>query len=422
MEDQFSTSEEQRKDKKAWWKDVAKGYIFGIALAFVFLLGVFLGKQTADTQTSEEVLSLTKTELLSIFEGNDNIDTDLFGDVWEMLHEDYYAKEKISDHDLFYGALAGMVDALGDPHSFFLDPELTEDFMEELNGSFSGIGAEIGKREGFLVIVAPLADTPAEKAGILPEDKILGIDGEDTIDMTVDEAVSKIRGDKGTKVVLTILSKGDSVARDIEIVRGDIDIPSVIYTTEDDIAVVRITNFNSDTASKFNKIAQKVLKDNPKGIVLDLRNNPGGYLDSAVEISSFWLDPGQVVVREMFSDKRLDHNYKAVTRSSLAGFPTVVLVNQGSASASEIVAGALQDYGVANLVGMQTFGKGSVQQLLDLDDGSSLKLTVAKWLTPNGRTIEGEGIEPDLEVEFDIEKFKEGIDSQKDSAKQLILE
>lgn len=420
--DQFSTADTIEKNKKPWWKNIARVYIFGFLLSLVFLLGIFLGQNTATRQSSDDVLQLTEIELSNIFDSNSEIDTDLFGEVWDLLHGEYFDKAKINDKDLFYGAVSGMVDALGDPHSLFLDPKVTNDFRQELQGSFFGIGAEIGKRDGFLVIVAPLADTPAEKAGLRPEDKILEINGEDTIEMSVDEAVSKIKGDKGTKVILTILSSGDKQSKEIEIIRDKIDIPSVIYNLEDDVAVIRITSFNNDTDSRFNDVAQKVLKDNPKGIILDLRNNPGGYLDVAVEIASFWLDPGQVVVREIFSDKRNDQNYKAVTRANLATFDTVVLVNQGSASASEIVAGALQDYSIAKLVGKQTYGKGSVQQLLDLADGSSLKLTVAKWLTPNGRTIEGEGITPDFEIEYSIEDFENEIDPQKDKAKELLVE
>jgi len=420
--DQFSTPDIPTVDKKPWWKKIARVYIFGFFLSLVFLIGILLGQNTVRTQTSDQVLQLTEIELSSIFSDNDNIDTELFGEVWDLMHGEYFDKAKIDDRDLFYGAISGMVDALDDPHSTFLDPDITNDFRQELSGSFFGIGAEIGKRDGFLLIVAPLADTPAEKAGLRPEDKILEIDGEETIEMSIDEAVSKIKGDKGTKVVLTILSSGDRQSKELEIIRDKIDIPSVIYKTEDDIAVIRITNFNNDTDSRFNDIAQKVLKDNPKGIILDLRNNPGGYLDVAVDIASFWLDPGQVVVRETFSDKRNDQNYKAVTRANLAGFKTIILVNQGSASASEIVAGALQDYSISTLVGKQTYGKGSVQQLLDLADGSSLKLTVAKWLTPNGRAIEGEGIKPDIEVEFEFEDFENDVDPQKDKAKELILE
>ncbi len=267
-----------------------------------------------------------------------------------------------------------------------------------------------------------MSDTPADRAGLRPGDKILAIDGDDAINISSDEADSLIRGEKGTEVVLTILSEDETETKDITITRGKIDIPSVIYTLEDDIAIIEITHFNSDTESRFDKTIQKLLKDDPRGIILDLRNNPGGYMDTAVQISSFWLEPNQVVVRETFSDKRNDKEYRASNKPSIVDYKTVILVNQGSASASEILAGALQDYGLAELVGYTTFGKGSVQTLVPLDDGSSVKITVARWLTPNGRTIEEEGIVPDYEVSYTFEDYNQDIDPQLDKAKALILE
>jgi len=239
--------------------------------------------------------------------------------------------------------------------------------------------------------------------------------------VSVTEAVNLIRGDKGTKVVLTIYSKGENTTKEITIIRDKIDIPSVVYKLEDNIAIIELTHFNDDTDERFAKVAQQVLNDNPQGIILDLRNNPGGFLHIAVAIASYWLEPQQVVVRETFSDKRSDKDYKADKKISLAGFDTVILVNEGSASASEIVAGALQDYSKAVLVGMQTFGKGSVQQLIPLKDDSSVKLTVAKWLTPSGRTIEGEGIGPDVEVDLTFDDYNNDLDPQMDKAKELFL-
>ena len=221
---------------------------------------------------------------------------------------------------------------------------------------------------------------------------------------------------------MTVLSEDETSTKDITITRGKIDIPSVIYTLEDDIAIIEITHFNSDTESRFDKIVQKVLKDNPRGIILDLRNNPGGYMDTAVQITSHWLEPKQIVVRETFSDKRNDKEYRASNKPSIAQYKTIVLVNQGSASASEILAGALQDYNLAELVGYTTFGKGSVQTLIPMSDGSSVKITIAKWLTPNGRTIEEEGIIPDHEIDYTFEDYSQDIDPQLDKAKELIFE
>ncbi len=416
---QFNTETEK---KKPWWAKIARAYVLSLLILAVFIFGLSFGSQLNTSSNSDKVVAGTTNELKNIFGNNDKIDPDLFAEVWDLLHEEYLDKNQINDKELFYGALAGIVDALGDPNSVFLDPEITQEFSQELEGSFYGIGAEIGRKGGFLVIVAPLADTPADRAGLQPMDKILAIDGTDTTTMSVDEAVSLIRGEKGSQVVLTVYSEDDEAPRQVTITRDKIDIPSVVLNFADDIAVIEITNFNDDTDERFAKAAQEVVNKNPRGIILDLRNNPGGYLTTAVEIASHWLEPGQVVVRETFSDKRNDNEYKAVNQVSLSHFKTVVLVNEGSASASEIVAGALQDYGLAEIVGMETYGKGSVQQLFPLDDDSSVKLTVARWLTPNGRTIEGEGITPDIEVDYTMEDYNNDIDPQMDKAKQLIFE
>ena len=312
--------------------------------------------------------------------------------------------------------------SLGDPYSVYFPPDKAEEFARELSGEFDGIGAEIGRRDDVLVIIAPLADSPAEQAGLKSGDIILAIDGQDTSSIASAAAAALIRGEEGSEVVLNVYTKGSDAAREIKIIRQKIDIPSVIYNMEDDIAIVKITHFNDDTDERFEKVAQQILKDNPSGLIVDVRNNPGGFLNIAVEIASYWLEPGQVVVRETFSDKRKDQDYSSVKRSSLAHLKTIILVNEGSASASEIVAGALQDYKLAKVVGMVTFGKGSVQQLIDLEDKSSIKLTVARWLTPNGRTIEGQGISPDYEVDLTVEDYENERDPQLDKAKELILE
>ena len=421
--DQFKTSDNITPEiKKPWWSRITKVYGYILLLVVAFAVGVAVTTYNSVPQTPLEIVQNTTSELADLFGNNEEVDIDLFREVWDVLHEEYLDKNNINDQDLFYGAIAGMVNALGDPHSLFFDPEITDEFTQELQGSFEGIGAEIGNKDGFLVIIAPLADTPADKAGLRPGDKILAIDGDHASGISVDKAVNLIRGEKGTEVILTILSEDEVTTKDITITRGKIDIPSVIYTLEDDIAIIEITHFNSDTENRFDKTVQKVLNDNPRGIILDLRNNPGGYLDTSVQIASHWLEPNTVVVRETFSDKRNDKDYRASNKASIAQFKTVVLVNQGSASASEIVAGALQDYDLAELVGYTTFGKGSVQTLIPMNDGSSVKITVAKWLTPNGRTIEEEGIIPDYEVDYTFEDYNQDIDPQLDKAKELIFE
>ncbi len=422
--DQFQTNHEEVKEtKKSSWKSVSSPFIITLLMAVAFSFGLVTSVLISDEpKSSEEVLRETQNELADIFGENEEINVELFTEVWDLVHNEYLDKNNINDVDLFYGALGGMIAALGDPHTVFLTPQITEDFTQELEGSFFGIGAEIGKKNGNIVVVAPLPDTPADRVGLKTGDKILAVDDKDVSGLSVTQAVHLIRGEKGEPVVLTILTKEDDIAKDVTIIREKIDIPSVVYSLEDDIAVITITHFNNDTPDKFTNVAQKVLRDNPQGVILDLRNNPGGFLNVAVEIASSWLDPEQVVVRETYSDKRNDVNHTAVKRVSLADFDTIVLVNEGSASASEIVAGALQDYDIAKLVGQTTFGKGSVQQLIPLQDNSSIKLTVASWLTPKGRTINNLGIGPDYEIDLSVEDYENDLDPQMDKAKELILE
>lgn len=407
--------------KKVWIKKAVQKYLVIFLVLIAFAAGILVSNIQQNEQTPENIIKGTANEIANLFSGVEGVSPELFQEAWQTIHLNYLNKSQISEKDLFYGAINGMVDALGDPYTIFLDPQITSDFTQELNGSFYGIGAEIGRRDGYLVIIAPLLDTPADRAGLRPADKILAIDDTDATGMSVDEAINLIRGDKGEEVVLIVLSKNETIPREVKIIRDKIEIPSVIYKFEDNLAVINITSFNSDTDNRFSKVAQQVLRDNPQGIILDLRNNPGGYLNVAVNIAGSWLDKGQVVVREIFSDQRDSQDYEVGEEVDLSQFKTIILVNEGSASASEILAGALQDYEKVTVVGQTTFGKGSVQQLFDLADGSSIKLTVAKWLTPNGRTIDEQGITPDVIVDYTLDDYDNDIDPQLDKAKELIL-
>ncbi|MCD4760719.1 PDZ domain-containing protein, partial [bacterium] len=250
---QFQSSSLIPVKKKPWWLKIAKVYALIFLFIVIFILGVVLGASQNEPQTSEEVIAGTKDELFDIFSKDDRIDVELFTEVWDVIHNDYLDKSKIDDQKLFFGAVAGMVDALGDPHSNFLNPEVTEEFNDELSGSFSGIGAEIGRKKGYLVIIAPLPDTPADRAGLKPGDKILYIDDIEASNISTDQAIVLIRGERGTEVVLTIYSEGDNSAQEVKIIRDKIDVPSVVYNLEDDIAIVRLTSFNDDTDSRFAK-------------------------------------------------------------------------------------------------------------------------------------------------------------------------
>jgi len=345
--------------------------------------------------------------------------------LWDALNvvNSKYVDRPLDQQELMYGAVRGLVSAAGDPYTVFFDPKEAKDFNDQLRGSFSGIGAEIGNKDGNIVVIAPLDGTPAQKAGIRADDIILGIDGESTLGMSVDLAVSKIRGEAGTVVKLTILHKDADESEVIEITRAKIEIKSVKLESKEiegkRYAVIKMSQFGEDTKGLLDHVIDTVVTGNYAGIVLDLRNNPGGYLEVAVDTISDWIDADKVALKEKGNDgKEKDYFTDGVPR--LKGIKTIVLVNGGSASASEIVAGALQDYGVATVVGEKTFGKGSVQELQNMKGNSEIKVTVAKWLTPNGRAIDKVGLDPDVVVEFTAEDIEASRDPQMDKAIELL--
>jgi len=359
------------------------------------------------------------TSFFTFREFPDEFNFSIMKEVWKFINSDYVDKEEIDNQEMFYSVMAGMVAGLGDPYSVFFDPEQTKEFNEDINGKFEGIGAEIAIKDDRLTIVAPLPDSPAEKAGIQAGDVIFSIDGTDTADMTLREAVKLIRGEKGTIVKLLIFREGQDPF-EVEITRDVIYIESVKYEIKDgNIGYIEISSFNSDTATIFKQAILEMQAKNVNGIVLDLRNNPGGLLEMAIHIASAWVENSNVVVVEKFGDGT-QVDYEAEGTSDFKDMPTVVLINGGSASGSEIVAGALKDYNKATLVGEKTFGKGSVQTLQPLSDGSSVKLTIAKWLTPNGLSISDEGVTPDEEIEYTKEDFEAGTDPQLDRAMAIL--
>ena len=351
-----------------------------------------------------------------------NVDFSVFWDTWKIIEEKYV--DRPADYnEMVYGAISGLVKSLDDPYSVFMDPEESKEFMEDMEGTFEGIGAEIGIRKNILTIIAPLEGMPAEKAGLKSGDKIIKIDGETTIDITLTEAVRKIRGEKGTEVALTIMRENLEESKEIKITRGLIDVKSVEWEMkkagETDLAYLKIRRFSEDTYQELNKAAGEILSSSAKGIVLDLRNNPGGYLNVAVEVTSIFIDGKETVVIEDFGNGK-KKEYKSSGRAKLAHLPVAVLINQGSASASEILAGALRDIKKVKLVGEKSFGKGSVQELERLKDRSSVRLTVAKWLIPSGHCINEEGLKPDIEVEMTDEDIDNGIDKQLEEAMKIL--
>jgi len=371
-----------------------------IFLTFGIILGEDLAQQKFPSIGSEKV--------------SPDFDNDLFWHVWASAKESY-VKQPVDDKDLFYGSLKGLVMGLDDPYSIFLEPELAEKFLEDMSGSFEGVGMEIGIKDGRLTVIAPLPDTPALRAGLRSGDKIFVIDEKDTSGMGLDEAVHLIRGIKGTTVVLTIWHEGETKTKEVEVVRDVIDIKTVSWELKGNkIAYLKISHFSDDTWKDFKNIAQVIVRANPKGLIVDLRNNPGGYLDTAVNIAGYWIDKEvSVISKNAEGDEK---EYRAQVWPDFKHIPTIILVNQGSASASEILAGALQDYNQATILGEQTFGKGSVQELETLSDKSALKLTVAYWYTPLGRSINEEGIVPDIEVVQTEEDYLQERDPQLDRA------
>jgi len=352
------------------------------------------------------------------------LDFQLFWDVWGLTERDYL-RQPVAGAKMFYGSLAGLVASLGDPYSAFFDPEHAKALQQDLAGELEGIGAEIGIKERALTVIAALPDTPAARAGLAPADAILSIDGVPTNEMTLEDAVARIRGPKGTSVVMLIRSRGEKTPRELTITRAVIRIESVRARTARtpsgrSVAVVTIAHFNPDAVSRFETEIRNILSRGDAGVVIDLRNDPGGFLESAIDIAEAWVDQ-RLIVRERANDGRVtDHRANGLAR--LQSLPTVVLVNGGTASAAEIVAGALQDYAIAAIVGEQTFGKGTVQHLTTLRDGSAVKLTIAEWLTPSGRSIEGNGITPDVVVESMKEQSETDRDPQLERALSLLDE
>ncbi len=385
--------------------------ILVVVILAVFALGYFTGEGRVKVVSGK--IEITRGNV-----PNTSADYSLLWDALDILNSKYVDRP-LDQQQLLYGAVSGLVSATGDPYTTFFNPDEAKKFQEQLSGSFEGIGAEIGKKDEQIVVVAPLEDTPAERAGLIAGDIILEINDESTLGMSVDDAVSRIRGKSKTQVKLKILHKDKTEPQDITITRAKIEIKSVKLETKEingkKIAVLKLNQFGDDTKGLLDQAIGSVTTGGYAGLVVDMRNNPGGYLETAVTTISNWVDEGQVAVKEVGNDKS-EKIYKTEGIPRLKGIKTVVLVNGGSASASEIVAGALQDYKVATLVGEKTFGKGSVQELQELRNDSEIKVTVAQWFTPNGRGIDKKGLEPDIKVELTADDAQADRDPQLDRA------
>lgn len=395
------------------------GIFLALSLAFgAFFSGIQIGQGVFGQGQTASIFSLFASEP-EVTEVEPNLDE--FWKVWDLL-EDKFANGsstvEISTEDRIRGAINGLVDSYEDPYTIYLPPEQAAAFDEGISGNFSGVGMEVGLREGLITVIAPLPDTPAEKSGIIAGDVIVKIDGASTEDMRLDQAVNLIRGEKGTVVELQVFREGVMEFIDISVTRDTINIPTVKTQQIDKTFVISLYSFNAVAEEQVRDALVKFLESDADTLVMDVRGNPGGYLQSAVSIASYFLPAGKVVVKEQFSDNSKDDVFRSRGRQVKLFNPQnlVVLVDNGSASASEILAGALRDHEVATVIGTQTFGKGSVQELVKLDDGSSLKVTVARWLTPNGTSISNGGLTPDIVIKRTPENRLAGEDPQLDAA------
>lgn len=396
-------------------KKLSKIIIIAVLLIASTFFGFYVGQQEGERKAVNQFFSQGAGEDVS------NLDFTLFWETWQTLKEKFIDKTKFDNQKMLYGAISGVVNSLEDPYTVFMNPEESKKFLEDVSGKFEGVGMEIGQKKGQLQIISPLEGTPAQKAGLRAGDKIVKIDDVFTNELTIDEAVSKIRGDKGTEVALTIFREGWNDTKEFRIIRDVIIVPSLKWEMKDgDIAYIKLYQFSEKAGYDFKKASLEILESPAKKIILDLRNNPGGYLEISKDIASLFLEKGSLVATEDFGGKIESKKYIADGNDIFSGFPMVVLINQGSASASEILAGALRDNREIKLIGETSFGKGSVQEIQNLNGGSSLKVTVAKWLTPKGQSISDHGLVPDIEVEITDEDYQNNKDPQLDKALEIL--
>jgi carboxyl-terminal processing protease len=398
-------------------------FLFGLVILLAFFSsGYLLGVRGYKA----DVRSITDVKVTREVPANHkDVSFSLFWKVWDTMASSYYDKTKLLSGQMVYGAIQGMVAAVGDPYTVFLPPSENKVIQEDLNGNFQGVGIQIGFKGKQLAVIAPLPGTPAEKAGIKAGDYIIGIKDDKkgvdrgTVGIALDEAVQIIRGPKGTKVTLALLRDGSNDPIVVDIAREDILVPSVVLSyvgDQKEIAHLKLLKFGGETEGEWNKAVSDILAKKPKGIVLDLRNNPGGYLQGAVDIAGDFLKPGSVaVLEEHTGEKRIE--YKTDRLPKLASFPLILLVNKGSASASEILSGALREQLKTKLVGDTTFGKGTIQEPKELEEGAGLHITIAKWLTPKGVWVNEKGLDPDVKIEDDP---KTTVDEQLQKAIDLL--
>lgn len=402
-----------QQQKKIVWIFIAL-----LILIIVFFSGKTFGEYSSKTKYTNDIskggVSVTADQM------------EPFWRVWNVLSEKYVAATTTDNQKRVWGAIQGLAASQNDPYTVFFPPEENKTFRDDIAGNFEGVGMEIGIKDGVLTVVSPLKNSPAERAGVKTGDKIVKIDGITTNDLPVDKAVKKIRGARGTTVKIVFVREGSSEPLEKSIVRDVIDIPTLETSTKSDVFVIKLFSFTAQSSDLFRNAIREFLQSGKNKLIIDLRGNPGGYLEAAWDMSSWFLPIGSTIVTEDFGGKGENKVYRSKGYDILNKFfgknnyKVAILVNNGSASASEIMAGALKENGVAKLVGVKTFGKGSVQELVPITIDTSLKVTIARWLTPNGHNLSHDGLDPDFEVKMTQKDLDSMKDPQLDKAVEIL--
>ncbi len=392
-------------------------------ISLFFILGVSYGKSHPNSTLSFTSLNIINNTVAST---SDPIDMAPFWKVWKTLDEKYIITKNnesstTTNQDRIWGAIQGMTASLGDPYTVFLPPDDNKDFTTNISGNFEGVGMEIGVKDKGLTVIAPLKESPAEKAGIKAGDKIITINDKAASDLSADSAVKLIRGPKNTIVKIGIYREDVDKTFEFNINRAIIDIPTIKTEIKDDVFIISLYNFYAQSQNQFRNALKEFIYSKKQKLILDLRGNPGGYLDAPIDMASWFLPLGKIIVREEFGDNIKENIYRSKGYNIFNDkLQMIILVDNGSASASEILAGALQYHNIAKLLGTKTYGKGSVQELIKITDNTSLKVTIAKWLTPGGISISEGGLTPDYEIKISENDIKNKIDTQIEKAIEIL--
>jgi carboxyl-terminal processing protease len=405
-------------------KEIIKNRIFQLTsttlIILVFGLGCFWFGFSNGQKTTKNISITGVQNITDGISSSTSADFGVFWQAWQDINDLYLKNPDVTNKDKMYGAINGLVQSLNDPYSEFFSPIDSKQFMENVTGDFGGIGTELGMNTSSqIVVISAIKDTPAASIGLKIGDIIVKINGTSTQNMNLDKAVGIIRGKEGTPVTLTIFRSGWDNTKDFTIIRANIKIPTVDFEMKGNLAHISLYSFNQDAEGLFYQALQKAANANAKGIILDLRGDPGGYLEVAVNLAGYFLKPGTLVVKEVGRSVP-EQDFKSSGNGALDNIPMVVLIDGGSASASEILAGALHDDRGIKLIGEKSFGKGTVQEVQSLSDGSSLKITIAHWVLPSGRTLDHDGLVPDYPIAITEQDIRNKVDPQLEKAIEVL--